>query len=1608
MRKLTLIILPGFITLGWLFFMTRGLLYAENNKKAFSSSKYPSYSPNELLIQFKSEITLSTSPIVGSNTTTRYTKLDSLNKSFKVKKIIPLFTSHNKESKQSEIQQIYLFKFDTILDTSDLRKKYQSLNMVNFVEFNYYYFADYTNLKNPSLSNKLQLKEAASYINPNNSIIIGIIDTGIDWKREHLISNLWKNPMEKLDGKDNDENGLIDDLWGWNFVDPDMLQKFGVNWEIMPIDDSGHGIPIAEIVNQISNYRPLETKDTSKNQLMILKAGARSPDGKIVFTTFSISQAIIYAADHNAKIINLSLGNEFPSHVLQQAIDYAVNKGCSIIASAGNEGRDKPHYPAAFENVWAVAATDGKDNKLESSNYGPWIDIAAPGLFPVLDKFSDSTKSEVSGTSIAAAHVSGLAGLLLSCEAIEDCDSLKRRIIWSSENIYHHNPDYSGLLGAGRINALRALNAKHQPNIVVQKISINLTSQTQYLLRVKIVPIIVTIKNLSSAAQYINLKLRTDDPYLTILHSEITLPELNYQQEYTNKQNPFTLVIDDDYPLAHQAKLIVDVETSNDFSVSKEFILPIRINAPRDLSIVHHNPVTLKWTSDPEFTGYHIYRKNNKQQTFLRISKFPIVDSSYIDYDIESDYRYFYYITGIDTGGWESPASDIVTIKYKETNQFQFFPTQDITISEQDSIRFLVLPKFSAVENYKYQWLINEHILTQEHNSTFVLFADSLSHDENLIKVMISGQDTIISHAWNVRGSQPSFDLDQVIFSPTSDTTIRSGDSLLFVINPVYEHMICEWFINDRLDLLQQKNSYFFQSPSDSNGVASVLVRIGIRDSSYFHQWLVFYKVFSHQDTEIRFFPTEDTTIYEGDSLNLFVRIPFQGDSLKNFQWLINGTIDSMAQQTNYIIRPDYFSTGVDTIVLNYEIGDSTLSHQWLITILNRNRPPEILSFTLPLDTTISIDDTLLFAVNVTDPDQDSLIYKWYVNDQLDSTAIDSFYKFYRLNNESNSDTILVKTSDNDTSINHSWVVNYLTNINQIPQIISYSPPLDSIVTKADSIQFQIYCEDPDGDTLQFTWFINNHVDTLAHDSTYLYRNIASSFTNDTLMVMIADADTNLSLEWILWGDTTEPKSNPPKIFSWYPEQDSLIADSDSLFFWVKNANDSCRFQWAINGRVDSTANDSTFIYHFREQSGSIDTINLTIFEKDTLFSRRWYVHYLNLSQPNIPLNLAFHPENDIIVSMPDDSMKFSVKIIDGEYSELNFLWQINSKIDTTVLDTIFYYKFTNFTTIPDTIKVTVSNSNTTFLNRWIVHGYPQKMLPPPNLIYPIKGNYITEEDALIWENDSSLAKSDSVGLWQYVVQLCKDTTFLELFSTDSCKTTNMVLNKVSGFDQIPIGQPIYWRVRIFSEYDKTSEFRKCSLPFSYYPMFAVIENFYGQKNEDGSIELFWTTSYEKNCAGFNVYRSETQDDNFKKINEQLIIEQKDYAFQDVTTKAGKTYYYKLEDISFTGRKKFHETISVTAPTPEKYSLSHNYPNPFNSITSFKYEIPTATHVTIAVYNVLGRKVKTLVDERKEPGFYTIYWDGIDDQGKNVVSGVYFYHMSTRKFNMTHKMIVVR
>ncbi len=182
----------------------------------------------------------------------------------------------------------------------------------------------------------------------------------------------------------------------------------------------------------------------------------------------------------------------------------------------------------------------------------------------------------------------------------------------------------------------------------------------------------------------------------------------------------------------------------------------------------------------------------------------------------------------------------------------------------------------------------------------------------------------------------------------------------------------------------------------------------------------------------------------------------------------------------------------------------------------------------------------------------------------------------------------------------------------------------------------------------------------------------------------------------------------------------------------------------------------------------------------------------------------------------------------------------------------------------------------------------------------------------------------------------------------------------------------------------------------------------------DAVVTLNWSTHSETNNLGFYIYRSEMENGSFKKINEQIIkgsgnsaIECK-YVFEDKDVVVGQTYYYKLVDIDFAGSTASHGPISVKVNAPDSYSLDRNYPNPFNPSTKISFKLKDGGYVDLSIYNIKGQIVKKLKSEHMNPGKYLIEWDGKDDSGKILPSGLYFYRIKINDFTQYGKMQFIK
>lgn len=239
----------------------------------------------------------------------------------------------------------------------------------------------------------------------SSSTVIAVIDSGIDFLHPDLKNNQWKNQGERANNRDDDKDGFTDDLSGWDWVTD--------NGNIR--DEQGHGTIVAGIIAAQGNNATGISGVMWRASLMSLRVLDNTGTGDIADAV----EAIDYAVQHGAQVINCSWGTDEESAFLRDAIERAGKKGVVVVTSAGNESRNldlSPYYPASFNlmNLISIASTDQFDQLAAFSNYGSKsVQIAAPGTDILTTQMGGGYRL-VTGTSASAPIVSGVAGLIKS------------------------------------------------------------------------------------------------------------------------------------------------------------------------------------------------------------------------------------------------------------------------------------------------------------------------------------------------------------------------------------------------------------------------------------------------------------------------------------------------------------------------------------------------------------------------------------------------------------------------------------------------------------------------------------------------------------------------------------------------------------------------------------------------------------------------------------------------------------------------------------------------------------------------------------------------------------------------------------------------------------------------------------------------------------------------------------------------------------------------------------------------------------------------------------------------------------------------------------------
>ena len=378
------------------------------------------------------------------------------------------------ENKVQNLHNIYLLKFESSTDIEVICREYEKDPNVEYAEPNYIAYTSATIPNDPDFPQQWALNntgqtggtadadidapEAWDRETGDPSVIIAVVDTGIDWNHPDLTLPIWTNEGEiQGDSIDNDGNGYVDDVRGWDFVSvsPEYVypgEDPGPS-DNNPMDFHGHGTHCSGIIGATTNNSEGIAGICWHCRIMAVRAGYKDTSGYGSLAYSDITSAIIYASDNGADIINMSFGGS-SSSTLQNAIDYAHAAGVILIAAAGNDSGTYLSYPAGYDSVLAVSAFDHNDNKASFSTYGHWIDVAAPGV-SIYSTYFDDTYATFSGTSMAAPHVCGVAGLILSHNPPFSNEEVRQILRVSADDVSTTGWDEES--GYGRINAYNAL-----------------------------------------------------------------------------------------------------------------------------------------------------------------------------------------------------------------------------------------------------------------------------------------------------------------------------------------------------------------------------------------------------------------------------------------------------------------------------------------------------------------------------------------------------------------------------------------------------------------------------------------------------------------------------------------------------------------------------------------------------------------------------------------------------------------------------------------------------------------------------------------------------------------------------------------------------------------------------------------------------------------------------------------------------------------------------------------------------------------------------------------------------------------------------------------------
>ena len=580
-----------------LFYIVSSIQIFANTNIVEKDNKF--YFSDRVIIKFKDASSLSK---ISPSTFQKFSESE-LTKTFKISEV------NNQSSKI--LDNIYTLKIKSPFDINYIIKEISKLNNVDWVEPHYLDKIVFSP-NDPSFStsqqylNIIKASEAWDINTGNEKIIIAIVDTGIDWEHPDLADNIWINTDEiDNNGIDDDNNGFIDDIRGWDFGGLN-----GTSDNNPKEDRADHGTLVAGLASAVTNNEVGIASIGYKSKLMSVKTAQddiRSESG-LALVAYGY-EGITYAADNGAKIINCSWGSSNYSNAAQAVIDYAISKGALVVAAAGNDNSSAGFYPANYNGVLSVAGTNNSDIKASWSNYGTKIDVCAPGVNVYSTWQNDPFYISADGTSLSSPITAGLAALVANQFPAFSPLQIAEQIRVNSDNIDNNNLLYKNLLGAGRINAFKALTNTNSKSVRITDIEFTEIGDGDGIYESgETINISPTLSNYLSAISNLNVTIETENQNLQFLKNGGNVGSLFTLQNFNTSADFFSIAVNENAQenVDINLKLVYSDNDYQDF----EWIT-ISINPTYEIQTTENLSITFTSSGSIGFDDYPTNLKGN-------------------------------------------------------------------------------------------------------------------------------------------------------------------------------------------------------------------------------------------------------------------------------------------------------------------------------------------------------------------------------------------------------------------------------------------------------------------------------------------------------------------------------------------------------------------------------------------------------------------------------------------------------------------------------------------------------------------------------------------------------------------------------------------------------------------------------------------------------------------------------------------------------------------------------------------------------------------------------------------------------------------------------------